>query len=235
MTLNETLLPAAEAARERVLEAEHRLERARVDFHHEIRRLNAAGGSLREIAERFGLSHQRVHQIVDSAAEGARSGRKGMLIDRIKSHVRDWGGFTRFTGDAREVVRRAQDEAGRLGHGQIGTEHLLLALVQGGEAELAARALREAGITLEAVRAEVLRHLGTGDAVADGESLRFTPRAKKVLELSLREALALKHDHIGTEHILLGLLRESSGLAARVLGDLGARPAALRARVQGLL
>ncbi len=158
-----------------------------------------------------------------------------MLIDRIKSHVRDWGGFTRFTGDAREVVRRAQDEAGRLGHGQIGTEHLLLALVRGGEADLAARALREAGITLEAVRAEVLRHLGTGDAVADGESLRFTPRAKKVLELSLREALALKHDHIGTEHILLGLLRESSGLAARVLGDLGARPAALRARVQGLL
>ena len=235
MTLDETLLPDARAARERVLEAEHDLERARADFHHEIRRLNAAGGSLREIAERFGLSHQRVHQIVDAAAEGGRPGRKAMLFDRIKSQVRDWGGFTRFTRDAREVVRRAQDEASRLGHPQIGTEHVLLALVQGGDRELAARALHQAGITLEAVRDEVLRHRGTGEAVSDGDSLRFTPRAKKVLELSLREALALRHDHIGTEHILLGLLRESSGLAARVLGDLGAQPAALRARLQNML
>ena len=158
-----------------------------------------------------------------------------MLRERIRSHVRDWGAFTRFTGDAREVVRRAQDEAARLGHGQVGTEHVLLALVQGADGELAARVLHESAITSEAVRGEVLRHLGTGDAVADDGSLRFTPRAKKVLELSLREALALKHDHIGTEHILLGLLRESSGLAARVLSDLGAQPAALRARVQGLL
>ena len=227
MTLDDELVPAVEAARERLLEAEHRLDLARVDFHHEIRRLYAAGGSLREIAERFGLSHQRVHQIVD-AADGGGRGRKGMLIDRIKDRVRDWGGFTRFTHDARSVVLRAQEEAARLGHGQVGTEHILLALLEGGDAELAAQVLRRAGITPEAVRGEVVRHLGSGDAAVEAESLRFAPRAKKVLELSLREAVALKDDHIGTEHILLGVLRETSGLAARVLRDLGAEPARLR-------
>ena len=233
MTLDDDLLPAVDAARERLLEAEHSLDRARADFHHELRRLYAAGGSLREIAERFQLSHQRVHQIVD-AADGGRKGRKGMLLDRIKDRVRDWGGFTRFTQDARAVVVRAQDEAARLGHDRIGTEHVLLGLLQGGDAEHGARLLRNSGITFEAVRVEVVRHLGSGEALVHGESHRFTPRAKKVLELSLREAVNLQHDYIGTEHILLGVLRESSGLAARVLGDLGADPARLRAEVEAL-
>ena len=231
MTLDDELLPAVDAARTKVLEAEHELDRARVDFHHELRRLYAAGGSLREIAERFQLSHQRVHQIVDAAGSG-RKERKGMLLDRIKDRVRDWGAFTRFTQDARAVVVRAQEEAARLGHGQIGTEHVLLGLLLGGDTEAAARVLRASGVTLEAVLAEVVRHVGSGDEVPDPEVLRFTPRAKKVLELSLREALNLKDDHIGTEHILLGLLRESSGLAARVLSDLGADPARLRSAVQ---
>ncbi len=231
MTLDKELLPAVDAAKERVLEAEHQLDRARVDFHHELRRLYAAGGSLREIAERFQLSHQRVHQIVDAAASG-RKPRNGMLLDRIKDRVRDWGGFTRFTQDARAVVVRAQEEAARLGHGQIGTEHVLLGLLLGGDSEAAARVLRASGVTLEAVRAEVVRHVGSGDEVAEPEALRFTPRAKKVLELSLREALNLKDDYIGTEHILLGVLRESSGLASRVLNDLGADPAQLRSEVE---
>ena len=183
MPLDDVAVRFAEDAHARLLEHEHEADRARVDFHHGLRRLHAAGGSLREIAEHFGLSHQRVHQIVDAGAEGGRPGRKAMLIDRIKTQVRDWGGFTRFTRDAREVVRRAQEEAGRLGHGQIGTEHVLLALLQGGEGELAARALHQAGITLEAVRDEVLRHRGSGEALANADSLRFSPRAKKILEL----------------------------------------------------
>ncbi len=234
MTLDEDILPGADAARERVLEAEHQLERARVDFQHEIRRLHAAGGSMREIAERFRLSHQRVHQIVDAGGDSGK-GKKAVLVDRIKDRVRDWGGFARFNRDARAVVERAQEEAGRLGHGQVGTEHVLLGLLGGDDDETAGRVLRGAGVTSDQVRGEIVRHIGSGEPVKRSSSLRFTPRAKKVLELSLREAIALKHDHIGTEHILLGLLRESSGLGARVLTGLGAEPARLRADVRALL
>ena len=234
MTLDDDLLPDADAARERVLEAEHYLERARVDFNHEIRRLHAAGGSMREIAERFGLSHQRVHQIVDAGGDSDR-GRKAMLFDRIRDRVRDWGGFARFDRDARAVVERAQEEAGLLGHGQVGTEHVLLGLLGGGDDQIARRILQGAGIDSDRVRGEVVRHVGGGEPVERASSLRFTPRAKKVLELSLREAITLKHNHIGSEHILLGLLRESSGLGTRVLKDLGAEPAQLRADVRALL
>ena len=204
-------------------------------FPHGIRRLHAAGGSLREIAERFRLSHQRVHQIVDAAADAGQRGRGGALLERIKGRVRDWSGFARFTQDARAVVVRSQEEARALEHGQVGTEHLLLGLLRGTDAELAVRALHGLGIGFEAVRAEIVRHLGAGDAVPEGGSVLFTPRAKKVLELALREALALRHDYIGTEHILLGLVRESSGLAARVLRDLGAEPGQVRAEVRRLL
>ena len=234
MPLDELLLPETERARQRVLAVEHELELARADFHHELRRLYAAGGSLREIAERFGLSHQRVHQIVDTARDTDRKGRGNVLLDRIKDRVRDWGGFTRFTGAARAVVERSQEEARELGHGRIGTEHLLLALLRGDGSEPAVRALSAAGVTREAVRREVLRHVGTGDAMPASGSLPFTPRAKKVLELSLREALALHHDHIGPEHILLGVVRDS-GLAARVLRELGAHPDRVRAEVERVI
>ena len=197
--------------------------------------------------------------------------------------------FERFTRGAREAVIRAQAEARSLQQSPIGTEHLLLALLDAGSGEVA-EALRADGVDDAYVRAEIVRlagprrggHPGADTDAEDRAALKaigidldavrkaieenfgpgaldlprtaapkrrgllarfssgtghipFSPRARKVLELSLREALALKHDHIGTEHILLGLLRESSGLAARVLGDLGAQPAALRARVQGLL
>lgn len=235
MPLDKTLLPGVEAAQKRLLEVEREVERARVDFHYELRRMHAAGGSLREIGERFNLSHQRVHQIVDAAGGAGRRGKGSVLLERIKDRVRDWGAFTRFTQDARAVVVRAQEEAGELGHGQVGTEHVLLGLLRGSDAELAARALHGMGVGLEAVRAEVLRHVGTGDAVPRDGSLPFTPRAKKVLELSLREALALQHDYIGTEHILLGLIRESSGLAPRVLRDLGAEPGQVRAEIKRLM
>ena len=181
--------------------------------------------------------------------------------------------FERFTDRARQVAVEAQVSARRLGHGRVGTEHILLGLLQGDG--LAAQVLAGLGVTSAAVerevRAEVGRGpLGAGDAEALGTigidldevrrrveasfgpgalnwrpgrrhrpwrppmlagHIPFSPRAKKVLELSLREALALKHRHIGTEHILLGLVREGEGLAMLVLTRLGAGPQAIRARV----
>lgn len=214
-------METTEKARARLLDREHEAERARVDFQHGIRRLHAAGGSLREIAERFALSHQRVHQIVDTAASGGQKGKGTVVLEAIKDRVRDWGPFTRFTKEARTVVLRAQEEAKELGHGKVGTEHLLLGLLLG-EEETAARVLETLGVELEPTRAGIVSALGTGDCLKAGKTLPFTPRAKRVLEHSLREALDLQHNHIGTEHILLGLVRDRSGLAARLLRDLGA-------------
>jgi ATP-dependent Clp protease ATP-binding subunit ClpA len=180
--------------------------------------------------------------------------------------------FERFTDRARQVVVDAQVSARRLDHGYIGTEHLLLGLLQAGG--IAARVLGGLGVTAAAVEREVLAEVGRGPlAPGDAEALGaigidldevrrrveasfgpgalqwrpgrgcgrklppfagripFTPRAKKVLELSLREAVALKHGYIGTEHLLLGLVREGEGLAMLVLTRLGAGPEAIRARV----
>ena len=179
--------------------------------------------------------------------------------------------FERFTDRARQVAIDAQVTARRLGHGYVGTEHILLGLLHG--EGIAARVLTSLGVTASAVEREVLAEvgrgpLGTGDAEALGaigidlEEVRrrveasfgpgalewrpgrdcgraprfgghvpFTPRAKKVLELSLREALALKHKYIGTEHILLGLVGEGEGLAMLVLTRLGAGPEVIRTRV----
>jgi hypothetical protein len=128
--------------------------------------------------------------------------------------------FERFTDRARRVVVLAQEEARLLNHNYIGTEHLLLGLVHEGEG-VAAQALTQLGVSLEAVRAEVEEVIGQGQSAPTGH-IPFTPRAKKVLELSLREALELGHNYIGTEHILLGLLREGQGVGAQVLVKLGA-------------
>jgi ATP-dependent Clp protease ATP-binding subunit ClpC len=125
--------------------------------------------------------------------------------------------FERFTEEARQVVVLAQDEARALAHNYIGTEHLLLGLLRQ-EQELGAQVLDSLELTVEDVRTQVARIVGRGDAVASGQ-IPFTPRAKKVLELSLRESLALGHNYIGTEHLLLGLVRENQGVAARILVD----------------
>ena len=123
--------------------------------------------------------------------------------------------FERFTDRARRVVVLAQEEARHLDHDYIGTEHILLGLIHEREG-VAARALTALDISLEAVRAQVEEIVGRGSD-APGGHIPFTPRAKKVLELSLREAMALGHNYIGTEHILLGLIREGEGVAAQVL------------------
>jgi ATP-dependent Clp protease ATP-binding subunit ClpC len=128
--------------------------------------------------------------------------------------------FERFTDRARRVVVLAQEEARMLDHNYIGTEHILLGLIHEGEG-IAAEALTTMGIGLDAVRGQVEQIIGKGQAKAAGH-IPFTPRAKKVLELALREALQLGHNYIGTEHILLGLVREGEGVAAQVLQKLGA-------------
>src|SRR5215467_4394646 len=141
--------------------------------------------------------------------------------------------FERFTDRARRVVVLAQEEARMLNHNYIGTEHILLGLIHEGEG-VAAKALESLGISLEAVRNQVEEIIGQGGSSPSGH-IPFTPRAKKVLELSLREALQLGHNYIGTEHILLGLIREGEGVAAQVLVKLGADLSRVRQRVIQLL
>jgi ATP-dependent Clp protease ATP-binding subunit ClpC len=141
--------------------------------------------------------------------------------------------FERFTDRARRVVVLAQEEARLLNHNYIGTEHILLGLIHEGEG-VAARALESMGISLESVRFQVVEIIGQGSQAPSGH-IPFTPRAKKVLELSLREALQLGHNYIGTEHILLGLIREGEGVAAQVLQQLGADLPKVRQTVIQLL
>ena len=141
--------------------------------------------------------------------------------------------FERFTDRARRVVVLAQEEARMLNHNYIGTEHILLGLIHEGEG-VAAKALESLGISLESVRAQVEEIIGQGQQAPSGH-IPFTPRAKKVLELSLREALQLGHNYIGTEHILLGLIREGEGVAAQVLVKLGADLNKVRQQVIQLL
>jgi ATP-dependent Clp protease ATP-binding subunit ClpC len=148
---------------------------------------------------------------------------------RLPGKERGRNMFERFTERARRVVAVAQDEARSHRHGSIGTEHLLLGLIDVGEGA-AVQVLGDLGIGLDALRREIEEMIGQGS----GEplaSVPFTPQAKKVLELSLREALQLGHNHIGTEHLLLGLIREGEGVAARALVKLGASLAATREQV----
>ena len=141
--------------------------------------------------------------------------------------------FERFTDRARRVVVLAQEEARMLNHNYIGTEHILLGLIHEGEG-VAAKALESLGISLDAVRDQVQEIIGQGQQSPTGH-IPFTPRAKKVLELSLREGLQLGHNYIGTEHILLGLIREGEGVAAQVLVKLGADLNKVRQQVIQLL
>ncbi len=141
--------------------------------------------------------------------------------------------FERFTERARQVVVLAQEEARELKHNYIGTEHLLLGLLREGDG-VAARVLSGLEVSLEDVRGEIMRIVGEGEHEAQGQ-IPFTPRAKKVLELALREALSLGHNYIGTEHILLGLVRESEGVAARILNDLDADADRIRQEVMRVL
>ena len=141
--------------------------------------------------------------------------------------------FERFTERARQVVVFAQDEARAFDHNYIGTEHILLGLLREEEG-LAARVLESLEITVGEVRDAVARTVGEGEGLTSGQ-IPFTPRAKEVLELSLSEALSLGDQHVGTEHVLLGLVRENSGVAARILLDFGADADTVRNEVIRML
>lgn len=153
----------------------------------------------------------------------------GTLPDKYRRYFL----FERFTDRARRVLVLAQEEARELNHAFIGTEHILLGLIREGEG-VAFKALDALGVTFDAVREKVEEAIGTPGTATAG-SPPFTPRAKKVLELSLREALSLGHSYIGTEHMLLGLVRESDGVAAQVLEGLGAEPARVRNQVMQMM
>ncbi|HEV8251099.1 MAG TPA: Clp protease N-terminal domain-containing protein [Gaiellaceae bacterium] len=211
MALDDTILGEARQARDHLIAAQREQDDARADYHQAIRRLHAAGASMREIAEALGISHQRVHQIVDE------EGRRPLWLRRPPRRRAGFGGplFHRFSRRARDAVGAAQAEARALGHDHVGTEDVLLGLLaveDGG----AARALNALGIDAAAVRGQ----LKPGPGSPEGQ-LPFSSQAKKALELSLREALSFGHNHIGTEHLLLGLVREG-GVAAGVLASLGA-------------
>jgi hypothetical protein len=137
--------------------------------------------------------------------------------------------FERFTDRARRVVVLAQEEARMLSHNYIGTEHILLGLIHEGDG-VAGRTLKDLGVRPETVRERIESIVGTGEHAPSGH-IPFTPRAKKVLELSLREAIQLGHNHIGTEHILLGLMKEGDGVAGQVLTGLGLTSARVRQAV----
>src|SRR2546430_12467768 len=141
--------------------------------------------------------------------------------------------FERFTSRARNVVVQAQEAARSMQHNYIGTWHLLWGLLQGREG-IAARALHRLGLTEEMVQADVDRLIGRGEGTLSGH-IPFRPRAKKVLELSLREALQLNHNYIGTEHILLAIVREGEGLAAKIMSEHIKDLRAVRGLVLGML
>jgi transcriptional regulator with XRE-family HTH domain len=212
--LDESLLMEATRIRERLIDLQREVELARVDHDHAIRRLHASGGSMREIAEALGLSHQRVHQIVEASGEAPSTRRAERLLQEVKTRARRWP-FERFTRRAREVVVRAEREARALRHDTVGPEHLLLGILSL-EEEPAARALEDLGVDLAAARHSVLRAVG-GRGGGDVRRLAFAPEARRALEDSLREARALGHHYIGTQHVLLGLLRDAEGIATRVL------------------
>jgi hypothetical protein len=224
MTLDETTLSEARELRSRLLELQHDADRAKLDYHHAIRRLHAAGGSMREIAEELDLSHQRVHQIVEGdepihARIGWQAGRRHRRF-----------GHRRFTRVARHVVMRAQKEAHALGSDAIAPEHVLIGLATV-ERGTAARALAAQGVDAERVRGEV-----GGEAVREPSRgrLPFSDEAKGVLEASAGEAQTLKHNWIGSEHILLALLG-AGGRPLEILEKLGATADALRGEVERIV
>jgi hypothetical protein len=193
---------------------------------HFVQQARSVGCSWSQIGTALGVSKQAAQQRHSTLRSFIGKFVGG--VEAAKGHA-----FKRFTSRARRAVVLGQEEARTLRHEHMGTEHLLLGLLAEGGG-VAAHALQQAGITLDAVRAEIEEIAGGGEAMPRGH-IPFTPRAKKVLELALREALHLGHSFLGTEHVLLGLIREGEGLATQVLVKLGANLNQLRGNVLVLL
>jgi hypothetical protein len=186
---------------------------------HFVQEARAAGRSWSQIGTALGVSKQAAQQ-----RHSALRSFIDKLVSGTESATAQIG--TRFTARARQAIVLGQEEARMLRHDYLGTEHLLLGLLAEGEG-VAAQALQQAGIALDAVRAEIVEVVGRGQEAPD-DHISFTPRAKKALERALREALELGHNYLGTEHILLGVIREDEGLAALTLVKLGADLTQLR-------
>ena len=224
MTLDKDALGQAEVARQRLLDVQHSAEVARVDYHHTIRKLHAAGGSLREIAEALGLSHQRVHQIVEPV-DGS-TGADPEPAHRVRRRMRGLAPFERFTGDARDVVAKAIDQAAAFGHRRVGTEHLAISLAEGGPQSAATAALAKLGVTREVLVAAVGERLGSGTPGSPGRR-PFTPAARRVLGRAIETAKALGDKEIGSKHLLLGVVGDG-GDGAQMLAEVGATPDRVR-------
>ena len=216
-----TLLTSAARQQQELVELGEKL------LDHFVQEARTAGCSWSQIGTALGVSKQAAQQ-----RHSALRSLIGRFVDGVESVM---GGhmLKRFTSRARRVVVRGQEEARTLCHDHMGTEHLLLGLLAEGEG-VAAQALQQAGVTLDAARAEIVEIVGRGQDMTKGH-IPFTPRAKKVLELALREALQFGHTFLGTEHILLGLIREGQGLAAQVMIKLDVDLNDLRASVLALL
>jgi len=222
MTLDEQVLAEAREVRQRLVDLESQTAHARVDYHHAIKKLHAAGGSLREIAEALELSHQRVHQIVEGpAGPPGRSWfemRGGRGQHRRGRRGREFF-MARFDDGAKEVMVQAQTEADSLKHNYVGTEHLMLAVLKRGIE----------GLGYEAARKDVAERIGEGDQPwIAGLPRPLTPRAKRALEAALNEANAAGREQFGPEDILLAIASDPKGTGGEVLAALGATPERLR-------
>jgi hypothetical protein len=226
MTLDEQVLAEAREVRQRLVDLESQTAHARVDYHHAIKKLHAAGGSLREIAEALELSHQRVHQIVEGPAGVPMPpfGRRGFKHGR--RHGRHGRGreffMARFDDGAKDVMVQAQKEADSLKHNYVGTEHLMLAVLRRGVD----------GLDADAARKEVVERIGEGDEPwIAGLPRPLTPRAKRSLEAALAEATAAGREQFGPEDILLAIASDPKGTGGEVLAALGVTPEQLRERL----
>jgi hypothetical protein len=225
MTLDEAALKAAREAREELLVRQRDAERARVDYHHEIRRLHAAGGSLREIADALGLSHQRVHQIVDAEEHPTNP---ETMLERVAApmrRLRGGVGFRGFAEPARETVVAATEQARLRGSREIEARDLLDAMLREPD-ERTAAILMAAGVDAPALRQELPAAEGAG--ASSRKRLAFAASAKSALERGLREAMALRSNQIGREHLLLGILALDDPAVDQLLERAGTNREALR-------
>jgi Clp amino terminal domain, pathogenicity island component len=221
MTLDEQILAEAKEARQRLVDLESQTAHVRVDYQHAIKKLHAAGGSLREIADALELSHQRVHQIVEGPAGppggppwAGRRWKHGRHRGRNRPYF-----MARFDAGARDVMVEAQKEADSLRHNYLGTEHLMLALAKRGIE----------GVSYDAARAQVVGRIGEGEEPwIEGLPRPFTPRAKRVLEAALNDAVDAGREQFGPDDILLALVSDSRGVGGDVLRDLGVTAERLR-------
>jgi Clp amino terminal domain, pathogenicity island component len=222
MTLDEKVLDQAREARQRLVDLESQTAHARIDYHHAIKKLHAAGGSLREIAEALELSHQRVHQIVEGAppASGVQWAGRVRQRRRRKMHRGDF--LVRFDAAARQVMVEAQVEADSLRHNYVGTEHIMLALLR--------RDVGGLGVDVESARREVVERIGEGDESLGPLKIPrpFTPRAKRSLEHALVQATTAGHERITPHDLLLAIVSDAKGTGGEILQALGVTPEQLQ-------